>query len=204
MRSGKSGRSWFLGFFGPACAAAALVAATPGAGLASDTVERRDGSTVSGSVVSVDRESVVLDTESGTVRLPRGDVESIRFGRPVPPLRVEIRNVRSDDALDVFLDGQPVLVDARESGSWIDVTDRLKNGNNPIRFRIRNARATWAYQVHLRLNGRVVPIECGTPLRAEEPCTAHGHTGREIGVIDDIPTIWIHVDREIGRVELLP
>lgn len=135
--------------------------------------------------------------------LPRDEVASILFGPKAPRLKVEIRNVRSDDAATVLLDGEPVIVDARGEGAWTDVTDRLKEGNNEIRLRIRNDRGTWAYRIHVRVNGKVSPIACGTPLVRDDPCREGGHTGVETGEIDVGP-FWLNVDRALGRAELLP
>jgi hypothetical protein len=40
--------------------------------------------------------------------------------------------VKGDDA---------VIRDARDGGEWTDITSRLKEGDTPIGFRIRNGRA---------------------------------------------------------------
>lgn len=153
--------------------------------------------------MSVDADSVVLETGSGTKRLPRSDVVTVSFEAAAPPLKVEIRNVRADDSADLLVEGEAVVVDAREGGSWIDITAKLKEGNNRLGLRIRNDRGTWAYRVHLRINGQVVPVACGTPLKREDPCTAFGHTGLETGTFEVGP-IWLNVDRALGRAELLP
>lgn len=145
----------------------------------------------------------MVATDSGTQRLRRVDVASISFEAPVAPLKVEIRNVRADDAADLLVEGEAVVTDAREGGSWIDITPRLKEGNNRLGLRIRNSRGTWAFRFHLRINGDVVPVACGTPLKPDDPCTAFGHTGLESGTIEVGP-IWLHVDRALGRAELLP
>ncbi|HZN55723.1 MAG TPA: hypothetical protein VFB67_10440 [Candidatus Polarisedimenticolaceae bacterium] len=170
---------------------------------AGDTVVRRDGSRFEGTVASVDAAAVVLDTPSGTLRIPRHDVASISFNE-IKPLKVEIRNVKSDDALDVLVDGEEVIRDARDGGAWIDLTPRLKDGNTPVRLRVKNQRATWAYQLHFRINGEIVPVGCGTPFAAGAGCTCCGKTGKEVGTIEDLPEFWIHVDRALGRAEILP
>lgn len=169
-----------------------------------DTVVLRKGAPVEGAVVSVDAEHVVVDTASGRVRLPRSNVASIEFEAPGLPLKVELRNVRSDDAVDVFVNGEAVLQEARESGSWIDLTPKLKDGNNALRLRIRNDRGTWAYRLALRINGEIVPLACGTPFRPDDPCRCCGKEGRELGVLDDLPTVWLFVDRGLGKAEVLP
>lgn len=184
-------------------AVAACVAACCGAAVWADSVERRDGSRVEGAVLTVDETSVMLRTSSGTMRIPRADVATISFGS-VKPIKVEIRNVKSDDALDVLVNGDEVLRDARDGGEWIDITERLKDGNNAVRLRIHNDRGDWAYHLNLRLNGQVVPVACGTPQSSGRGCKAGGRTGHELGVIDDLPEIWIHVDRALGRAEILP
>lgn len=168
-----------------------------------DTVERRDGSRFEGEVVSLDASALLLQTSSGTMRFPRAEIASIVFAS-VKPIKVEIRNVKSDDAVDVFVDGDAVIRDARDGGEWIDITSRLKEGNTAIGLRIRNDRGSWAYHVNLRLNGKVVPVVCGTPLSAGKGCTSQGRTGNELGTIEDLPLIWIHVDRALGRAEILP
>lgn len=181
----------------------ALVLAAAVAPAAADTVVRRDGSRVDGRLVSVDPSTVTVDTPTGVVRMKRDDVASITFEAAAPPLRIEIRNVRSDDAVDVFVDDEPVIVDAREGGEWTDITAKLKEGNTPLRLRIRNDRGGWAYRLSLRINGHVTPIACGTPLDRERPCSCCGRAGTETGTFD-LPPLWIHVDRALGRAELLP
>ena len=168
-----------------------------------DTVLRRDGSRFEGSVRSVDDSVVFLETSSGPMRFSRGDVASIVFAS-IKPVRVEVRNVRSDDSVDVLVDGVEVIRDARDGGEWIEITPRLKEGNTALRLRIHNDRGGWAYHVNVRLNGTVVPISCGTPLSAGHGCKENGKTGDELGTIDDLPEIWIHVDRALGRAEILP
>ncbi len=171
-----------------------------------DVVTRRDGAQVEGDVVSVDASAVLVKTERGVVRLDRASVASIQFleSAAVRPIKVEIRNVKSDDSIDVLLNDEPVLVGGREGGDWIDLTPKLKDGNNALRLRIRNDRGTWAYRLNLRLNGKVTVLSCGTPLRPDDPCRCCGKTGREVGIIDDLPVIWVNVDRALGRAEVLP
>lgn len=182
----------------------AVVACASTAVAVADVVVRRDGSTMEGNVISVDADAVILDASGERRHIPRVDVAEIRFARSAPPIRVEIRNIDSDDALDVLLEGEPVLREGRRGGEWIDLTPRLKDGNNGLRFRIHNARGSWAYRVALRLNGETTILSCGTPHRGDDPCDEFGHTGFESGVIEDLPTVWIHVDRAMGRVEVLP
>ena len=181
-------------------AAAVTSAVSP---ISADTIIRRNGSRLDGTVATVDAEFVDLQTSSGRIRVPRADVASISF-ESAPPMKVEIRNVNSDDALDVLVDGDVVIRDARDGGEWVDITSRLKDGNTPVRLRIRNDRGGWAYRVHLRLNGQVIPLSCGTPHAAGQGCACCGKTGTEIGTIDDLPEVWIHVDRAQGRAEILP
>lgn len=168
-----------------------------------DEVVRRDGVKIRGTVVSVDADSVTVRTSSGPRTLARADVASILFGA-IHPLRVEIRNVSSDDALDVLLDGEPLIADARVGGEWIDITGKLKDGNNALALRIHNDRGPWAYRFDIRINGRVFPVGCGTPRASGPGCRCCGKSGNEIGVIDDLPPVWINVDRAQGRAEILP
>ena len=182
----------------------AVLVASPA--LRADTLVRRDGTREEGTLVSVDPSKVVIRTGRGEISVPRSDVASVTFGSSpsAPPFKVEVRHVRSDDALDLWLDDRAVIREAREGGSWIDLTPWLKDGNNPLRLRIRNDRGTWAYRFLLRIDGEVQTFSCGTPLRSDDPCTCCGKTGRETGVIDDLPVIWIHVDRALGRAEVIP
>ncbi len=186
------------------CAATLLaVAVLATVASATDVVVRRGGADVEGHVVSVDESHVVVNTDRGRVRIPRSQVSSITFGgavRPAPPLKVEIRNERADDALDVLLDDEPIIERARAEGSWIDITDRLKTGNHALRLRIHNDRGGWGYRVGVRINGVVTRVECGEP--PVRPCRCCGKNGTEVGVIDDLPITWIWVDRDLGTAEL--
>jgi len=112
--------------------------------------------------------------------------------------------VKSDDAVDVFLEGEEILHGARDGGDWIDLTPRLKTGNNALRLRIHNDRGTWSYRLLLRIDDRTFPIECGSPAVTGQGCRCCGKTGSEIGVIDDLPEIWLHYDPALRRAELLP
>jgi len=174
------------------------------AGLRADTVILNSGERHEGELVSVDADFVVIRTSGQTVRVGRREVASIHFEPPTPPLKVEIRNVKSDDAIDVFLDTEAVMTDSRQKGAWIDITPKLKDGNNPLRLRIRNSRGIWAYHLNLRVNGLVTNLSCGEPFDLNRPCRCCGKTGEELGAIDDLPLIWIHVDRETGTAEVLP
>jgi hypothetical protein len=171
-----------------------------------DRVERRNGPDVEGDVLTLDEGQVKIRTPEGTVSIPRDQVRAIVFDElaaPPPPLKVEIRNVRSDDFLDVLLDDEPIIQRAREGGRWIDVTDKLKDGNNPLRLRIHNERRVWGYHFTVRINGTVTKLECGTPA-AGRGCQCCGKTGFETGTIEDLPVVWIHVDRALGIAEVLP
>ncbi|HUC42631.1 MAG TPA: hypothetical protein VMR65_01210 [Candidatus Sulfotelmatobacter sp.] len=183
------------------CAALVLLVGAVGVSRA-DTVVRKDGVRIEGDVVSVDPTSVVVETRSGRVTLPRAEVASIAFAG-AKPLKVEIKNVLSDDAIDVTLDGEDVIHSASTGGEWIDITPKLKDGNNALRLRIHNARGVWAYRLLLRVNGQTTSLECGTPQGFGKGCTTGGHSGNEIGTIDDLPEIWLNVDRSAGRAEIL-
>jgi hypothetical protein len=184
-------------------AGAAVVLGLTWSTAAADTVVTRDGARLTGRVVSVDAASVVFESATGSRTIARDQVASISFGGP-KPLSVAIKNVRSDDAVDVLLEGEEVLHGAREGGEWIDLTPRLKSGNNALRLRIHNDRGVWAYRLLLRLNDQTVPIECGSPQVTGKGCGCCGKKGNEIGVIDDLPEIWLHVDTALGRAEVLP
>lgn len=168
-----------------------------------DRVIRRNGDHIDGRVVSVDAESIVIETDRGRTRLDRAGVTSIEFEPAELPLKVELRVVQVDEAIDVLVHDEPILERARTSGGWIDISDRLKTGNNPIRLRIHNTRQGWAYRLSIRVNGQARPLECGTPYRLSDACRCCGKQGNERGVIDDLPVIWLWVDRELGTAELI-
>lgn len=184
-----------------ACAALVYLAGAPDASRA-DTVVRKDGTRIEGNVVSVDAASVVLETGTGPRTIARDEVASIAFAG-AKRLKVEIKNVQSDDAVDVSIDGDDVIRSASTGGEWVDITSRLKDGNNALRLRIHNARGVWAYRLLLRVNGASTPIECGTPQVFGKGCTLGGRSGSEQGTIDDLPEIWLNVDRGAGRAEIL-
>ena len=173
-----------------------------------DRVVRKNGRHVEGRVISVDEQNVLIETARGRLAVPRSEVASIHFAedeeKAPPPLKVEIRNVRSDDAVDVFLHDELIIEEASSGGQWADITGKLNSGNNPLRLRIHNERGGWAYQLSLRINGAVTRLTCGTPSRVDKACRCCGKTGREIGVIDDLPIVWIYVDRELGTAEVIP
>jgi hypothetical protein len=172
---------------------------------AADVVTLHSGRTIEGSVVSVDERWVQIDTESGRTRVEREKVASITFAEAAPPpLKVEVRNVRADDSIDVLFHDEVVIREARTAGSWVDLTPMLKDGNNPLRFRIRNERKTWGYVVHVRINGKVTRLDCGEPPDTRAPCTCCGKTGLETGIIDDLPPVWIYVDLGLGEAEVIP
>ncbi len=176
-------------------------------GLRADVVEKRGGGNVEGDPVAVDASYVPIRVAGEIVRLPRSQVSATRLGGDptvVPPLEVEIRNVRRDDSIDVLFEDAVVLRDAREGGEWIDLTPKLKSGNNPIRLRIRNDRGTSAYRLSLRINGAVTPLARGTPRKREDPCRCCGKTGFELGIVDDPQVVRLNVARALGRAEVMP
>ena len=181
-----------------------MVALAFAIGLRADTVIGTDGFQREGQVLSVDAERVLMRVDERTVEIPRSDVASIHFDPPPPPLKVELRNVQSDDSVDVFLEDRIVLSEARDRGEWIDLTPSLKDGNNALRLRIHNDRAGWAYHINVRINGVITKLACGRPYDLNRPCRCCGKEGNEIGVLDDLPSIWIYVDRAQGRADILP
>lgn len=185
-----------------ALSVAVAVGCATGTASRADTVVKRVGGRLEGVVLRVDDRSVLIRTPGGDVEIAREQVETIHFAASVPPLKVEIRNVRSDDSIDVLLDDRVVVSEASEGGSWVDLTPMLKDGNNPLRLRIRNARGTWAYRLNLRINGEISALACGTALRNDDPCRCCGKTGNEKGVVDDLPVVWLWVDRATGRAEI--
>ncbi|MBD3866801.1 MAG: hypothetical protein IFK94_01645 [Acidobacteria bacterium] len=170
-----------------------------------DTVVKQDGTELEGELLSVNDAWVVLRTGGNNIRLAREAVAAIRFGgeAPAPPLKVELRNIRSSDAIDVLLEEKVVIRDARVGGVWVDLTPELKSGNNRLEFRIRNEHAGWGYHLQLRVNGEVETIGCGEPPGFKDPCRCCGKLGNEKGLIDDLPALWIYVDRTEGTAELM-
>lgn len=171
----------------------------------SDTVVRTNGKRVEGRVVSVDATSVVVQVRGNRVRLERGEVESIHFqsAQAPAPLKIEMRVAAVRDEMEVRLGERTLVRGTRSGGSWIDITPHLADGNNALSLRIRNGRGNWAYRLSVRINGEVVSVGCGDP-ELDERCDCCGLSGREIGLIEDLPELWIHVDRETGRAEVLP
>lgn len=167
-----------------------------------DEVVLRDGETMQGEVISLDDETLLIRLAGGERRfVGRERVDRIILSPPaeVPPIRVEVKNLGSDDALDLWLNDEKVLEGSRVSREWIDLTDRLREGSNEIRVVVFNERESWAYRWALRLQGRATTFECGIPARAG--CTEEGHTGTEKGEIE-LPSVWVFVDRDEGRVEI--
>ena len=173
--------------------------------VSADTVLKQDGRELEGDLLSVNDAWVVLRIDGNNVRVPRAEVAAIRFERKEsrPALKVEIRNVRSSDSIDVLLEDEVVIRDAGVGGLWVDLTPRLKSGNNRLGFRIRNEHAGWGYHLQLRINGDLESIGCGTPPGYRDPCRCCGKLGNEKGVIDDLPPMWIYVDTEKGAAELI-
>jgi hypothetical protein len=172
-------------------------------GAPADEVILRDGERLTGDVLSLDREELLLRLAGGDKRhVPRDRVARIEFSAPeeVPPIRVELRNMGSDDALDLWLNGEPIFENSPSTHEWLDVTDRLRDGSNEVRFAVRNARGIWAYRWGVRIRGKTTILECGRPPRLG--CSEEGFTGNEKGTIGPLPSVWIYVDRREGLVDL--
>jgi hypothetical protein len=170
-----------------------------------DTVVLRDDTRLEGIVLALDEESIRLRTASGEVlQLPRERVARIVFDQPSPPLKVEVRCPMGDDEFDLLLNGDPVMENVALTASpWVDVSDRLQNGNNEFRPRIRNFRSTWAYRWQMRINGRVSVFSCGQPRLKGKGCSCCGLEGNERGTIEGLDPVWLHVDRALGTAEVL-
>lgn len=172
-----------------------------------DVVVLRDGTRVEGRVLAVDGERVTVRTEQGDRGVARDRVLVIEFGESEeitrPPLKIELRSVAADDAVEVLLEDRVVLSAGREQGAWTDLTSVLKDGNNKLQLRIHNERAGWAYRLSLRINGVATSIACGKPRDASAPCRCCGKSGRETGWIELDP-VWLFVDRGTGSAEVLP
>ena len=182
-----------------------LMAAMTATTVLADVVTMIGGRTYDGRVISVDDSSVVVLADGRRLKLDRAEVARIDFTEqaPPPPLKVEIRNIMADDSITVLLEDEVVIEDSRTGGSWVDLTQKLKNGNNALRFLIRNDRGAWSYRLSIRINGKAHSISCGQPPRYDGACKEFGHSGYEEGEIDDLPVVWIFVDRELGEAEII-
>ncbi len=170
-----------------------------------DTVVLRDGSQISGEVLGLDSEKLTLRDPGGAVKLLlRSQISKVLFEPANPPLKIEVRCAAADDELDLLLNGDAVLERAGPLGTgWVDVSEKARNGNNEFRARVRNERTSWAYRWELRVNGKVTVFSCGQPGIKGKGCTCCGLRGDERGVIDRIDPIWVHVDRSVGKAEIL-
>jgi hypothetical protein len=169
---------------------------------AADEVVLRDGERLEGEVLSLDDEKLVIRLPGGERRhVGRERVERILLkpAAEVPPIRVEVKNLGSDDALDVWLNDDQVIAASRISRDWIDLTDLLRDGSNEIRATVHNKRGSWSYRWALRVQGKATTFECGIPNRAG--CTEEGQSGDETGEIE-LRSIWVYLDRDEGRVEI--
>jgi hypothetical protein len=171
-------------------------------GAAADEVLLRDGERLEGEVVSLDDETLLIRLTGGERRfVGRERVDRIILTPPedVPPIRVEVKNLGTDDALDLWVNDEKVLEGSKISREWIDVTGMLRDGSNEFRAEVLNERQSWAYRWALRLQGKATTFECGIPSRAG--CTEDGREGNETGRIE-LPSVWVFVDRDEGRVEI--
>jgi hypothetical protein len=173
-----------------------------GIAVSADEVVLRSGESLQGEVLSLDEETLLIRLVDGEREfVSRERVDRIILAPPaeVPPISVEVKNLGSDDALDLWVNDEKVLEGSRVSREWIDVTERLRDGSNEFRVVVLNERETWAYRWALRLQGKATTFECGIPARAG--CTEEGREGDERGEIE-LPSVWVFVDRDEGRVEI--
>ena len=167
-----------------------------------DEVVLRDGKRMEGKVLSLDEEILELRLPGGErERVSRERVERIILTpeRETPSIRVEVKNIGSDDALDLWVNDERVIEGSRVSREWVDVTELLRDGSNELRAVVVNERGSWAYRWGVRVQGKATTFECGVPVRAG--CTEHGHEGNETGAIE-LPSVWLFVDRDEGRVDI--
>jgi hypothetical protein len=169
---------------------------------AADEVVLRDGERLEGEVLSLDAETLRIRLPGGERRqVGRERVERILLNEAAeaPPIRVEVKNLGSDDSLGLWVNDEEVLAGSRISREWTDVTDLLRDGSNEVRATVRNERGSWSYRWAIRVQGKATTFECGIPNRAG--CTEEGHSGSETGEIE-LRSVWVYVDRDEGRVEI--
>jgi len=173
--------------------------------LLADTLVLLDGTEMTGEVLDLSAEVLHLrDTRGNLVTVNRSKIARILFVTPPPKLKVDLRCAAADDELDLLLNGDPVQERVGALGSgWLDVTDRLQQGNNQIQVRVRNERASWGYRWELRINGKVSVFSCGQPGTKGKGCTCCGMTGNETGEIGPLEPLWLHVNRAAGAAEVV-
>ncbi len=174
-----------------------------------DVITLNDGTRIEGVVLSFQNDTLKMRTIKGEVlEFEKGLIEKIEFeggekkisGKK---LKVELRNIVTDDYLDIFVNSQKVITRARKSGDWKDVTSLLKEGANDVRVHVHNDRDFWSYKWAVKINGRVFIQQCGEPNRPLGHCQRFGLTGKEIGVIESIPPLWLYVDFRQGKCEIV-
>ncbi len=173
-----------------------------------DVVTLHDGTRIEGVVLSFQNDILRIRTIEGEIRelgkklIERIEFEGVEEKFPVKKLKVELKNIATDDYLDIFVNSQKVIKRERESGEWKDVTSLLKDGANDVRVHVHNDRDFWSYKWAVRINGRVFIQQCGEPNRPLGHCQRFGLTGKELGVIENIPALWLYVDFRQGTCEI--
>ncbi|UCF67022.1 MAG: hypothetical protein JSV80_14750 [Acidobacteriota bacterium] len=196
MRNSTTCRRW--------CAlltAAALWVGFAGAE-ALDLIVLRDGSEIRGRLLSVDLDRALIEEESGFQRsVPRRDLARIEFGEPepAPALRVRVRVYEADDAVQLFLNDEPIAEPATLAREWFDLGPLLGEGSHRLRAEVINDSSVWAYRWVLEIEGQRHTFACG--LERKSGCRENGATGLERGTMP-AGAVWLYVDRREGRVDI--
>ncbi len=179
-----------------------LLALATLAAASTDRVFLRDGSELEGTVVSLDRELLVLDLpREGRRKIPRREVAKIEFGEEeAPPLDARVRVLAADDELHLYLDGRELAAPAELEAEWFDLAPHLADGANELTAEVVNVSGPWAYRWVLRVGGRKYTFACG--LAGKTGCRrGEGATGREKGTFF-AGRAWLYVHRSDGSIDV--
>ncbi len=199
MRRSSSSRSRTLSL---AAIVVCLLALVPVARASADRVVLRDGSELSGYVVSLDRELLVMELPGDERReIPRREVARIEFGEEeLPPLDATVRVLSADDEVHLYLDGREVAAPAELEAEWFDLAPLLADGTNELTAEVVNVSGPWAYRWVLRVGGKKYTFACG--LAGKSGCRrGEGATGREKGTFF-AGRAWLYVHRADGTIDV--
>lgn len=168
--------------------------------VAADLVVLRDGSEMTGTVISVDSHRVVLERDGGRrTTIPRREVARIEFGvEPPAPLRVTVSVREADDRLELLLDGRPVAPYEELRAGRVDIGPRLDDGAHLLEAVVINEDGPWSYSWTVDLGERRISLACGRRGRAS--CVKPGHGAQDTGRLPG-GKVWLYVDRDAGTVE---
>ncbi len=179
-----------------------LLAVVPVTSASTDRVVLRDGSELSGYVLSLDRELLVVELPGDERReIPRREVARIELGEEeLPPLDAKVRVLAADDEVHLYLDGREVAAPAELEAEWFDLAPLLADGANELTAEVVNVSGPWAYRWVLRAGGKKYTFACG--LAGKSGCRrGKGATGRERGTFF-AGRAWLYVHRTDGTIEV--